>query len=88
MNIVFKCSKCGKQIGVDAQWAGKKTRCPYCVKMVTVPGEIYATPMEPPEPFQFSREAKVYMVGCGLGLLICAIIVTFMVGTGRMSHYP
>jgi len=35
--IVFKCSKCGKDLQVDDNFAGKQAQCPFCKEMVQIP---------------------------------------------------
>jgi len=35
--IKFACGHCGRLIGVDAQYAGRKGKCPKCGSPVTVP---------------------------------------------------
>ena len=37
MAIVFTCDKCGKQLSVSEEFAGKKARCPGCNTTITVP---------------------------------------------------
>lgn len=37
--IRFSCDSCGRALGVDAEKAGKKIRCPDCQTVATVPSE-------------------------------------------------
>ena len=41
--IAFSCSKCGKQLGVKPEFAGRSTACPTCKQPLVVPIPV-ATP--------------------------------------------
>lgn len=52
--IRFQCGKCGKKIGITAEHAGRKVKCPQCQAVLLVPEEegAAAQVIRPPEPSQ------------------------------------
>jgi hypothetical protein len=49
MPLLFSCD-CGKTLRVADEHAGKRTRCPACARVLTVPEGILVEEAEPPVP--------------------------------------
>jgi len=49
--IKFKCSKCGWQLNVSAEYAGKRVRCKKCSQIDIVPAAPQATGANTPQEF-------------------------------------
>lgn len=47
--LTFACTACAKRVGVPAEFAGRKVRCPHCKAVVVAP-EAAAPPIPPPPP--------------------------------------
>jgi phage FluMu protein Com len=45
--ITFACEKCGKQITVANQHAGKKGKCPGCHEIIDIPSDLSDSPESP-----------------------------------------
>jgi len=48
--IKFLCDTCGTTIKIDEEHAGKKCKCPSCKKILTIPADLIAEPVEKSEP--------------------------------------
>jgi DNA-directed RNA polymerase subunit RPC12/RpoP len=44
MSIAFKCSSCGRGLRANADMVGKRTKCPGCATVLTIPGLAGDTP--------------------------------------------
>lgn len=58
MAIVFTCDKCGKQLSVSEEFAGKKARCPGCNATITVPVDSLRG-QEPAPGTAYGASAKI-----------------------------
>src|SRR6185295_15913945 len=38
MSIAFKCTSCGRGLRANPEMAGKRTKCPGCATVLTIPG--------------------------------------------------
>ena len=59
MAIRFKCPKCGAELNVKDELAGKQGRCPACKNAVTVPSLTARRPVAEPELVEDVVEAEV-----------------------------
>ncbi|MDW8344496.1 MAG: hypothetical protein RMM51_08390 [Verrucomicrobiae bacterium] len=60
MDIIFKCTSCGRELSIDASGAGLEVNCPICQALLKVPDAstsdvplkqtIPLMPFEPPKP--------------------------------------
>ncbi|MBA4062654.1 MAG: hypothetical protein C0501_02895 [Isosphaera sp.] len=49
--LTFPCPFCGRRMGVAAEWAGRRVRCPHCKQVVQAPpAEAPAAPPPPAPP--------------------------------------
>ncbi len=89
MVIKFKC-KCGQIAAVKEEWAGKRTKCPGCGRLLTIPPPLPLSTsdvIEPePAPSGAARESKCPT--CGETIAAAAVICLtcgFDVRTGSMT---
>src|SRR5436190_20817699 len=40
MSIAFKCTSCGRGLRANPEMVGKKTKCPGCSTVLTIPGAV------------------------------------------------
>lgn len=57
MSIAFKCTNCGRGLRANPEMAGKRTKCPGCATILTIPAGGDAAPAPAPAPKPAAKPA-------------------------------
>ena len=58
MDVIFNCPHCGKELEVDASYAGDEVPCPACYKKIRIPAAGAGGPTGWLNPFAFVRAVR------------------------------
>src|SRR5258708_15358577 len=69
MSIAFKCTSCGRGLRANPEMVGKRTKCPGCATILTIPGA--EAPAAAPKPAASKTSPAAAPVGAVLACEAC-----------------